>query len=198
MIDEKFVYLAFLFNILGTISYLWAVIKGEAKPNKVTWFLWALAPLIGFAAQWVEGVGLSSLMTFAVGFGPLLVFLASFMNKKASWKITKFDLFCASISILAIILWVLTNDALLALFFSIIADLVACFPTLIKSWYYPETEEYKAYLFAGISALITLLTIKTWTFLHYGFPLWILIIALIFAVLIRFKLGKVIKKNFPA
>lgn len=193
MLDEKFVYLAFFFNIAGTVSYLIAVLKGEAKPNKVTWFLWALAPLIAFAAQLVEGVGLVSLMTFAVGFGPLLVFLASFTNKKAAWKITKFDLFCGSISFLAIILWVITKDAFVALILSIVADAVACIPTLIKSWYHPETEEYKAYLFVAVSAFITLLTIKTWTFFNYGFPLWIFLIALVFVLFIKFKPGKIIR-----
>lgn len=194
MIDERFVILAFIFNILGTASYLFAVIKGTAKPNKVTWFLWALAPLIAFAAQFIEGVGLASLMTFAVGFGPLLVFLASFRNKKSKWKITKFDLLCGSVSVLALVLWAVTQDAMLALILSIIADLVACFPTLIKSWFHPETEDYIAYLFAGISAFITLLTLQTWTFMYYGFPLWILVIALLFTVLIKFKLGKVLQK----
>lgn len=190
MIEERFVYLAFLFNISGTASYLYAVIKGQAKPNKVTWFLWALAPLIAFTAQIVEGIGIVSLMTFAVGLGPLLIFLTSFLNRKSGWKITGFDLFCGAISFLAIILWVVTKDAFVALLLAITADAVACIPTLAKSWSYPETEDYKAYLFAGISAAITLLTIKTWTFFNYSFPLWILLICLIFVVLIKFKPGK--------
>lgn len=191
MINENFIYLALVFNVLGNLSYLIAVLKGRAKPNKVTWFLWALAPLIGYAAQVTEGVGISSLMTFAVGFGPLLVFFASFLNRKAEWKITSFDLFCGFFSILALVLWAITKDAVLALILSILADAVACIPTLIKSWYYPETEEYKAYLFAGVSAFITILTIKSWTFTTYAFPVWILGICIVFTILIKFKPRKV-------
>ncbi len=192
MIDERFVILAFLLNILGTSSYLYAVIKGHAKPNQVTWFLWALAPLIGFAAQISQGVGISSLMTFGIGFGPLLVLLASFLNKNAKWKLSRFDFLCGSVSLLAIVLWLLTQDAMIALTLSLTADLVACFPTLIKSWYFPETGEYKAYLFAAASAFITTLSLPVWTFSYYAFPLWTLIICLIFVALIKFRIGKLL------
>jgi hypothetical protein len=199
VIDERFVYLAFLFNISATASYLFAVIKGTAKPHKVTWFLWALAPLIAFSAQISQGVGISSLMTFAVGFGPLLIFLASFLNKKSDWKITKFDLFCGSISIFAIILWMLTSDAFIALIFSMAADLIACIPTLIKSYYYPVTEDVRAYVFAAISAVITLASLQIWTFDYYGFPLQTFIICAIFVILLKFKLGKIfLYKKSPA
>jgi hypothetical protein len=190
MIDERFVYLAFVFNLIGTSSYLYEVIKGRAKPHKVTWFLWALAPLIAFAAQINQGVGISALMTFAVGFGPLVIFIASFFNKKSDWQITKFDLFCGAISIFALILWGLTKDAFLALVLAMAADGVACIPTYLKSYKHPETEDYRAYLFAGISALITLATIQTWSFLYYGFPVQTFIICAVFVVLIKFRLGK--------
>ena len=193
MINENFIYLALVFNVIGNISYLIAVLKGQAKPNKVTWFLWALAPLIAFAAQVSQGVGLTSLMTFAIGFGPALVFLASFLNKKSEWKISKFDLSCGSISILAIVFWFITKDAMVALILSLIADAVACIPTLIKSWYFPETEEYKAYLFAGVSALITTLTISEWNFETYAFPIWTLLICLVFVILIKLKFGRELK-----
>src|SRR5690554_429016 len=98
MLNENFIFLAIIFNIASSYSYLKAVILGHAKPHKVTWFLWALAPLVGFSAQLAQGVGLVSLMTLAIGSGPALIFAASFLNKKSDWKITKFDLFCGSIS----------------------------------------------------------------------------------------------------
>jgi len=187
MIDERFVYLAFLFNLSGTASYLYAVIKGKARPHKVTWFLWALAPLIAFAAQLAQGVGISSLLTFSVGFGPLLIFTASFFSKKSDWKITKFDLFCGLVSVLALILWALTQDAFIALLLAIAADGVACLPTYIKAWHHPETEDYRAYLFAVIASLITLASLQTWTFVFYAFPLWTFLVCSIFVVLIKLR-----------
>lgn len=190
MIDEKFIFLAVAFNLIGSVSYLTDTLKGKAKPNKVSWSLWAIAPMIAFAAQVKQGVGLASLMTFAVGFGPVIIFLASLINKKAAWKITNFDLICGALSLLGLILWAFTRVGNLAILFSILSDGLAGVPTIVKSYKAPETENYHAYFFAWISSIITLLTIKSWDFAHYSFAIYIFLFNLITFPLIKFKLGK--------
>lgn len=190
MIDEKFIFLAVTLNLFGGLSYLIDTLKGKTKPNKVTWFLWGVAPIIAFAAQIVQGVGLSSLMTLTVGLSPLLIFGASFINKKSEWKITNFDLGCGALSLLALLLWGITQIGNVAILLSILADGFAAVLTLIKSYEFPETENYQAFLFAGIAAAITLFTIKEWNFVHIAFPIYILSICTIFVLLIKFKLGK--------
>lgn len=195
MLDERFVFLALIFNLYGSLSYLVSTLKGETKPNKVTWFMWALAPLIVFVAELQQGVGLSSLMTFAVGFGPLLIFFASFLNKKTGWKLTTFDVTCGVLSLIGLLLWGITRVGNVAIFFAILADGIAAIPTFVKSYYYPETENYQVFLFAGIGAVITMFTIKEWNFAHYAFPIYILSICSIFVLLIKFKLGRKFIKN---
>ena len=64
-------------NLTGAISYIKETLKGNTKPNKVTWLLWAIAPLIATFAALSDGVRLSVLPIFMSGFGPLLVFIAS-------------------------------------------------------------------------------------------------------------------------
>lgn len=190
MINEKFVLFGAFLNLIGSTTYAFNTYKGKTKPNRVTWFLWALAPLIAFAAQFDEGVGWASLMTFMVGFGPLLIFITSFVNRKAYWKITKLDIACGIISILALILWLVTGTGIIAICFSIFADLIAGIPTLVKAFNEPETEHHSVFRNGAISAAITLLTIKEWKFANYGFALYILLICLVLYVLIRFKVGK--------
>lgn len=193
MIDERFVFLGLALNFIGTFSYLVETIKGRVKPNKVTWFLWAVVPLIAFSAEIKKGVGLASLMTFMVGFGPLLVFLASFINRKSFWKAQTLDYICGAISLVGILLWYITKEGNVAILFSIIADGTAAIPTMIKSYKAPETESYNVFLLSAISALITLLTIREWNFAHYGFPLYIFLICIILTSLIKFKIGKKVK-----
>jgi hypothetical protein len=190
MLDEKWVILGAALSFIGIVSYLADTLKGKAKPNKVTWFLWALAPLIAFSAEISQGVGLQSLMTFIVGFGPLLVFLASFINKRAYWQIKKLDIVCGSLSILGLILWQLTQIGNLAILFSIFADGLAAVPTVIKSWTNPETESSTIFLLSAINALITLMTITVWNFELYAFPVYILLIDVLLYVIIQFKPGK--------
>lgn len=190
MIDERFIYLGVALNIIGGLGYLIDTLKGKTKPNKVTWFFWALAPLIAFAAQIQQGVGLSAWMTFSVGFSPLLIFVASFINKNSEWKITRFDIICGALSLCGLILWSLTRVGNVAIIFSILADLLAAIPTFVKAVKAPETESSLIYLLSGINGAIALLTLQTWTFEYHGFPLYILLFNVVFYPLIQFKLGR--------
>ncbi len=186
MLHPNFVILAVTFNVIGCTSYIREILRGNATPNRVSWFLWALAPLIAFTAQITEGVGISSLMTFMVGFLPLIVFLTSFVNRAAYWRITRLDLVCGVLSLAALALWAITRKGDIAIALSIAADGLAAVPTLIKAWKEPETEDYRVFLFATISAAITLLTLPSWRFATVGFPLYILFLGLGLSAVIAF------------
>lgn len=190
MIDERFVIVGAVLNITGSISYALSTLKGRTKPNRITWFIWAFVPLIAFCAQIQKGVGWQSLMTFMVGFGPLLVFASSLVNKKAYWKITRLDVSCGILSIMALILWAVTKDGEIAIALSILADLLAGLPTLIKSYRDPESENSDVYRNSALSGAITLLTVKTWTFANFGFALYIFVLCVTLYALVKFKLGQ--------
>jgi hypothetical protein len=186
LLPENAVIAGAVLNLIGSTSYVVATIKGKAKPNRVSWGLWALAPLIAFAAELGQGVGIQSLLTFMVGFGPLMVFIASFVGKKAYWKITKFDWWCGGLSLAALALWAITRDGNVAIFFAILADALAAVPTIAKAYKDPKSESYPVFLFGGISAGITLLTIDNWSFANYGFPAYIFAICALMVGLITF------------
>jgi hypothetical protein len=186
MLDPKFAFLAAIIDFFGISSYAIDTLKGKTKPNRITWFLWALAPLIAFSAQLSEGVGPQVALTFVAGFGPATVFLASFKDRHAYWRITRFDLICGVLSVGALVLWLVTKNGTLAIIFSILADTLAATPTVIKAYHHPETESYPAFLIGVITAIITLLTIKTWNFATYGFPAYLLVCCLVIFILIKF------------
>lgn len=91
IVNEYLKYLVFvgvIAQIVGIADYVKDTIKGKNKPNKVTWLLWSIAPLIATFAAISNGVRLSVLPVFMAGFGPLLVLIASFINKNriGNWK----------------------------------------------------------------------------------------------------------------
>ena len=196
MINPNFVFIGVFFQSIGGLSYLIDTVKGKVKPNKVSWLLWSLAPLIAFVAEIKQGVGLLSLTTFIVGFVPLLIFIASFTNKKAEWQSTSFDIICGVFSVVGLVLWLITKVGNVAIFFSILADGLAAIPTIIKSYRYPESENDLVYLFGVVNAGIGLLTITEWNFQHYGFPAYLFFLCLTLTLLIRFKLGKLLNRKF--
>ena len=192
MLNQNFVIVGAIIATIGGASYLIETLKGKVKPNRVSYFLWSLAPLIAFFAELKQGVGLQSLMTFMVGFLPLTTFIASFVNINAEWKLTSFDVTCGALSVVGLILWSITKSGNIAIVFSILADALAALPTIVKAFNYPETEIAWPYFTATISAGLTLLTIKVWDFAVYAFPLYILLVTLVISSLVQFKLGRLL------
>ena len=194
MINQNYIYLGAVIFLFGSIGYFIETLQGKVKPNRITWFLWGLAPMIAFIAQIKQGVGLQSLLTFMVGFVPFLILTASFINKKSYWKIQKLDLVCGLLSIIGLILWQITKVGNIAILFSIISDFLAGWPTIIKSYNHPKTENYLIYLGNAIFAAITLLTINIWTFETYSFSLYIFVVTLLIAIFVKFKIKKLFDK----
>ena len=195
MISENFVYLGAVISVAGGLSYVVATLKGKTKPNRVSWFLWFLAPMIAFASQLQQGVHAQALLTFTAGFNPLLVLIATFVSHKAQWKITRFDIICGSISVIAIIFWLLVKQPNIAILFSIVADGMAAVPTIVKSYKEPESENANAFIGGIISAGLTLLTINVWKFQNYAFSAYIFMICAIFVLLIKVRPALVRRKT---
>jgi len=193
MLNQNFVIIGTLIGAAGALAYLWDTIKGKVRPNRVSFLLWAIAPMIAFAAQIKQGVGLESLMTFSTGFLPLLIFIASFTNINADWKLTSFDVACGFLSVVGLILWLITKVGNVAIFFSIVADGLAALPTLIKAYKYPETEIAWPWLATCVGVTLTLLTLQEWTFANSGFIIYIFTLDLIIFTFVQFKFGNRIK-----
>ena len=144
----------------------------------------AIAPLIATFAGISKGVTWAVLPVFMSGFGPFCILVASFFSKKAYWKLTKFDYVCGLFSALALVLWLVTKEANVAIIFAIIADGLAAAPTLKKAWTNPETESVVQYSAGLVSALTSFTAINLWVFPEYAFPVYLVVmdILLIFSV----------------
>jgi hypothetical protein len=186
MLDPRFAILGAAIDVIGCAHYALLTIKGNTKPNRVTWLLWTTISFIAFAAEIQQGVGFVSLLTFAAGFGPGLVLAASFVNRQSYWHISRLDLACGGLSVLAIILWVSTRTGNIAIIFAITADLLASVPTIIKSYRFPGTESPVTYGLAIIAAIITMATLTKFDLPNLGYPLYILLDCTVLFTLIKF------------
>ena len=128
MINENWIYLGTAIGAAGAAVYLRDTLRGTTQPNRVTWLLWAVAPLLAAAVEFNEGVGLRALPTFMVGFMPLLIFIGSFHNSASVWKVRRMDYACGAVSVVGTIVWLVTRDGVLAISAAIAADFLAGIP----------------------------------------------------------------------
>jgi hypothetical protein len=184
----------FVAHISSSAMYIWSTYKGNTQPNRVTFFMWAVAPFIATAAALSEGIGWAVLPVFMSGFMPFVIFLASFVNPKAYWRLSRLDFICGALSVLALVLWYVTNNALVAIALAIASDTAAAIPTVIKAYQYPDTEHPGAYTGSTINNLIVFVVLPAYTFAAIAFPAYFVVLNIVILIgIYRKRLIKLLK-----
>lgn len=144
----------------AVIPYVRDMLHGTTRPNLVTWGLWLLIQAIFISAQFSSGASWSVVLPLMEMLTVGIVFFLGLFGYGYK-KYGRLDIVCLLIAIAAIVLWQITDEPMVALILSVLADFVAVIPTFKKSYLDPKSETPLAYLmvvvasvFAGASTTI--------------------------------------------
>lgn len=178
-----------ILSLVGYIPYVYAILKGETKPNKATWIIWTIVGgLLAFSYLAEQGLS-SSWLPLGYFVGPLIVAVLSFWYGYSQW--TRVDVICIAAAGISIIPWILSDNASLTLLINVFIDSVGAIPTLIKTYHEPETEDFNAWLIFFIANTIQLFAITTMN-LAVIYPIYLFLLA---GSLVLFILKGKFKKN---
>ncbi|MBT3430170.1 MAG: hypothetical protein HN428_07070 [Proteobacteria bacterium] len=160
----------------GGYDYLRDTLAGKTKPNRVSWSLWALAPLISLGAAFDADADVwASIRVLVGGIVPAVIFLASFINKNSYWRLGRFDWFCGGLSLVALFFWQFADSPLVAVLLATTANTFASVPTFIKAWNYPETESRLIFIMSFLSAVLIIPAIPVWTIANSAFQIGLML-----------------------
>lgn len=189
MLDDRLVFLGAAIGLAGSFVYARNTVRGTNQPNRMTFLLWALAPILAFVVQIRLGVGLVSVMTLSIGLGPLIVLGASYTGARSGWRLGWFDYTCGALSALGLGVWLVLQQGLMAVLLFVAADGIAALPTVAKAWRVPESESVSLYLAAFVNASIALMTIDRFHLAAAAFPLYAFTLTALLMFLIRVRPG---------
>jgi hypothetical protein len=189
VIDPRFVFLGAAISLAGSYVYIRNTWRGVTAPNRVSWSLWALEPLLAFAVERQEHVGLASVMALVLGVVPVIVISVSFHDPKSVWRIGRFDIMCGMISVAGLVVWAVSDQTTVALVAFVAADAVAALPTVRKAFREPASESPWTFLGSALFAAITLLTLRSFTTAGGLFPTSVLALSLIIWSLVATRVG---------
>ena len=194
---HSLVIISTLLMLWGGYAYFRDTLVGRTKPNRVSWFLWALAPLVSLGAAFsVDADIWASVRVLVGGVVPGVIFLGSFFNRKSYWKLTWFDWFCGGLSLTALLFWQLASSPLIAVLLATAANTFASIPTFIKAWNFPETETRLIFVNRFLSAVLIIPAIPVWNIANSAFQTGLMLTTGAFLVAVyRKDLG--IKKTIP-
>lgn len=138
-----------LLPVCSSISYIAGILRGEVQPERMTRFLLAVITALSLAALVAQGdtsgvwLGLTSFLQSAT-IGVLSIWYG--MGGKS-----KLDMVCLGLCGVGLVLWLVSGESLFGLVVSVVADLVACVPSLVKTYALPHTEQALAYVLDALA-----------------------------------------------
>lgn len=198
-IDIKYILgiVAGIVSFIAYIIYIRSIVRGESKPNRVTWWIWTFMGLVLAISYYYSGA-VNTIWTPIVEFiGPLIIAVLAIKSGEGGLK-NKTDLFCLAGGILSIILWIIFNSPIVALVTNLVIDSFALIPTIKKSYLHPGGENFWAWFGTGMGDTINLFAIEKRTFGVVVYPVYMLLADLIIIFILFFgkikRFGKVEKQ----
>ena len=179
---------AFLGQLAGILAllaypvYIRGITAGKTRPNRATWWILTLAASVLAASYYAEGARDTMWIAVAYIFGNLAIAVLSLRYGYGSW--TRADKACLAAAIGSAILWWFLDAPGVALSATIVIDFFGILPTVYKSYNKPSTESAAAWFIDGISSIINMFAIGTWTFAIAAYPLYLLVTNCLIAYLV--------------
>lgn len=187
------------------VLYIWAILAGDTKPSRVSWFVWAVLNIVicwsyssgGATDTWwvalVHAVGctITFLCSLKKGEGSLKDLYAFFFGRKHDWQ-TALDASCLLGAMLGLVLWWMFNSPAIALTMCIVADCFGLIPTIKKSWLKPKEEDLLAWTLSTIAAVINLFAVEDWSSVFIvSYPVYAAVgIGIVWLILVTRKIQK--------
>lgn len=178
--------LAILLGGVGVLHYYVGIFKGRVKPHLLTWIIWATTTWIIGVAQYVDGGGMGAYVT-------LLSACVSTCTACLAFKfgdrdnIKRSDWLSFTMALLAIPLWMITNNPLFSVFLVTAIDMFGFYPSFRKGYAKPWDEG--AFLFAAVSIkfLLTFFALENITMVTAFYPLVLFLINGVFVTMLMMR-----------
>ena len=185
MTIELFGYLSGLVMLASFAPYIRDIFLLKTKPERMSWFIWAMLGLIACFSQFTKGASYSLIMTGVQALGDLSIFILAI--KYGLGGFLKRDKAALVGMILGLFLWYLTNEAALALFIVIIIDGAGVVLTVMKTYKSPKTETVSTWVLTSLAGFLGCLAVGKFSMILLVFPFYICLSGA--AVLIAIELG---------
>jgi len=162
-------FIAVVLTFLAYIPYYRDILKGKTHPHVYSWSLWGLLTVLIVALQIKGGAGPAVWVTAAAGL--LCLGVVALSLKRGKKDITTSDTITAILSLVAIGFWLIADQPIVSIILVVVADTLAFFPTVRKSWHQPYAETLSLYVTNILRFTLALLAVENYTILS---SLWLI------------------------
>lgn len=167
--------------LLSGAAYIRSILKGKTQPERMTRLLLLVITALSTGALLAAGDTSGIWLAGASFVQALIVWLLALKRGIGGANTT--DIICLALCFAGIGWWLVSGQSYIGLLASIVADFVAVVPALLKTIRLPHTELMLFYVLDAVAALMVL-TVGPYSWRAALFPLYILVINMVFALAI--------------
>lgn len=170
---ETFGIAALVLSLTANIPYVVETIRGQVKPERISWFLWTVLGLTYyFSALFSDG---ATLFTFGELIGPAIILVLAL--KFGVGGKSRFDLISLAIASVAFVLLFVIEGVLVGLLLALIIDGIGAMLTIRKLLIDPSSESKSFWGIGAISGVMAVLSLDTYNVETMLFPLYVIILS---------------------
>lgn len=159
MLRQNIGLISAILNVSTMVPYVYAVVKGQARPNRVTWIVWAFLSWVIFLASAASGAHATLFWLGSAVINSTIVMGLSFW--RGTWQKSNFELLCFAFGITGVAIWYLTHKAYYSVYIGSLVDIAAVLPTVKKVWKLPKSEPIIAWTMGFGAAILNVIAIDS-------------------------------------
>lgn len=159
--------LAGALEIIGFLPYIRAILKGETKPMKASWIIWATLDAITLAGMYAENTVNGQILAAVIGASTVTVLAMRYGTP--GW--TTLEKYCLVGAVLGIGLWQVFGSPVLGIVTSLSLISLGSIPTFLSAWHDPSKEDRTGWTFFWLSSIAAVSAIPSWTLADAAQPI---------------------------
>ena len=177
--------LAALVALLNYLPYVVGVIKRTLHPHAFSWIIFTIITATISAAQFSAGAGAGAWATGATAITTAVI--AGFALRNGGYRITRFDTVSLVAALIAIPVWILTDNPLLAVIILTSIEVLGFLPTYRKAWLHPGDESQLAFILTIIKYVLALGAMEVYSLTTTLFPVALIVLSTLLIVEIQWR-----------
>jgi hypothetical protein len=170
--------------VISVIPYYMSIFRGETKPSRASYGIWAIMELIWISSYISAGATTTKYFGIAGACSAVVIFILSIKHGMGGFGL--FDISCLAMAAITAYVWLTTSNPSLAVYMSTTAVSLGYLPVIRKSYLWPKTENTLSWTLYAMSTVVNVLALTTTELAIILRPLIALVCALTISGLLLF------------
>lgn len=153
---------------LSVVPYAAAIRRGALRPQRTSWFVFAVLSAVAAASQFAAGAGSGAWLALGSAFGFATVFALSV--RVGIGGRSPSDLVTLGLTAASVLVWLTSGRPLFGIIAVVVAEVAAIVLTVRKELALPGTERPESWAIDAVAGVLALAAVPAVTFAHMLYP----------------------------